>query len=107
MLGVNLLTVQAVGGDWEDPVHSLGVGEGDEPEASAPLKKEMWVEGEWEEQVSSAIKYNFTYYLWSANIKSYYDIAFMFQIGLNFLTETILQQDNLPTHYKYKYVYKI
>ena len=37
MLGVDLLAVQAVRGHGEDPVHSLGVGEGDEAEASAPL----------------------------------------------------------------------
>ena len=43
MLGVDLLPVQAVRGDRQDPVYSLGVGEGDEPEASAPLKKNISV----------------------------------------------------------------
>ena len=39
VLGVDLLAVQAVGGNGEDPVHSLGVGEGDETEASASLNR--------------------------------------------------------------------
>ena len=43
MLRVDLLAVQAVRGDGQDPVHSLWVGEGDEAEAAAPLKKNIGV----------------------------------------------------------------
>ena len=41
MLRVDLLPVQAVRGDRQDPVYSLGVGEGDEAEASVPLRE--WI----------------------------------------------------------------
>ena len=43
MLGVDLLPVQAVGRDRQDPVDSLRVGEGDEAEASAPLEMNISV----------------------------------------------------------------
>lgn len=79
MLGVDLLPVQAVGRDRQDPVDSLRVGEGDEAEASAPLEMNISVRCEWgrhdRRQVSKVIKNNFDDYFWSANIKLYYDIA--------------------------------
>ena len=38
VLGVDLLAVEAVRGDGQHPVHGVGVGEGDEAEAAAPLQ---------------------------------------------------------------------
>ena len=41
-------------------------------------------EGAERRQVSKVIKKNFDYYFGSANIKLYYDIASILQIGLNY-----------------------